>query len=155
MKVKRMATLVKDVPVCLVMLFTCMFVLFVCVHYGTDIGSFIAYGSTVVVRYTIVGFGCLAIGIAMAIKAFGRWKTLSLASDAAVTKWFAAALFVVPFSCFALAVATHCDFHGFQNSSTVFLFLYGGHVALRAKRRHMVAVYIVELLLFGGWSPPL
>lgn len=150
-----MAALAKDIPVCLVVLFICMFVIAVCVHCGTTIGDFIAYGSPVVVRRTIVGFGCLAIGIAVAFKAFGRRRTLSLASDAVVTKWFAAALFVVPFSCFALAVATHCDFHGFQNSSTIFLFLYGIHVALRAKRRRMVLVYIVELLVFGGWSPSL
>lgn len=155
MNEKRMAALVKNVPVCLVVLFICTFVLIVCGHYGTAIGNFIAYGSPVVARRTIVGFGCLAIVFAVAVKAFGRRRTLSLASDAVVTKWFAAALFVVPFSCFALAVATHCDFHGFQNSSTIFLFLYGGHVALRAKRRRMVLVYIVELLVFGGWSPPL
>lgn len=156
MKARRIDLSAKRMSAYVIALFMFVFFYYACFHCGAAIGDFIACSPlATIVRHFVFGLGCLTIGVALAIKTLHRRETPALMSDDAAVKYFAAALFLVPSSCFVFAATTRCDFLGFQVSSAIVLFLFGCHVALRAKRRRMVLVYIVELLLFGGWSPSL
>lgn len=156
MKARRIDLSAKRMSAHVIALFMFAFLYYACFHCGAAIGDFIVCSPLAsAVRHVVFGLGCLTVGMALAIKTLHKWETPTLMSDDVAVKYFAAALFLVPSSCFVFAATTRCDFLGFQISSAIVLFLFGCHVALRAKHRCMVLVYLVELLLFGGWSPSL
>jgi len=106
---------------------------------------------------TDIRIGMVAVGATLVLTALGvkllRRKDRVLISDRVAVRLFAVALVVFPISCMMAAGTTHCDFVSFQVLSSVVLTMAGTVVAIRAKLKWYIWVYVFLLLLFGSLMP--
>ncbi len=109
-----------------------------------------------VVRKIVVlgGIVMIAISSLYALNAVIRKRHVAvIASDADALTFFLYALPVLSLSCFSISASTHCDFLMLQSATSLFLFLYGSIVAIRAKRYRYIVYYFLEFALLSGLAP--
>ena len=125
--------------------------------FASSIENFIAYSPLVsFVRIMLVSCGCAIVLCSIAyclLSSVYGMRVLVLMPDRTALFYFFAMLIVLPLSCYELAAVTHCDFWPFQSSASLFLFVYGSFVAVRA-RRYRYILYFLVLLLVLGWAVP-
>ena len=128
------------------------------IKYRNPIREFMFYDPHVsVVRTALVVIGGMIIVAAAAFAVSRRIShrkcDLDIVSDRAALRGFAVAMLLVVVFCWTLMCSVHGDAMPFQAGAMSCLAVVGSVVAIRAKRKRWIIVYILIWMLFVALAP--